>query len=240
MEIIPAVDIMKGRVVRLVRGDPKQLRSYSKLGDPVSVAKRWEAEGAKFIHVVDLDAALGTGRNFEVIESIVRSVEASVQVGGGIRSLEIARKLLLMGVKRVILGSLAFSDPHLVESLLREFGEKKVIVALDHKDDVVMVKGWKASTKISVDVAAEKFRELGVKIFLVTSIARDGALLGPDIEILSRLCRRGLKVIAAGGVSSIRDILDLKHVGVHGVVIGRALYEGRLSLREALRAVRID
>ncbi len=240
MEIIPAVDIMKGRVVRLVRGDPKQLRSYSKLGDPVSVAKRWEAEGAKFIHVVDLDAALGTERNLEVIESIVRSVEASVQVGGGIRSLEIARKLLLMGVKRVILGSLAFSDPHLVESLLREFGEKKVIVALDHKDDVVMVKGWKASTKISVDVAAEKFRELGVKIFLVTSIARDGALLGPDIEILSRLCRRGLKVIAAGGVSSIRDILDLKQVGVHGVVIGRALYEGRLSLREALRAVRID
>ena len=240
MEIIPAVDIMKGRVVRLVRGDPKQLRSYSKLGDPVSVAKRWEAEGAKFIHVVDLDAALGTERNLEVIESIVRSVEASVQVGGGIRSLEIARKLLLMGVKRVILGSLAFSDPHLVESLLREFGEKKVIVALDHKDDVVMVKGWKTSTKISVDVAAEKFRELGVKIFLVTSIARDGALLGPDIEILSRLCRRGLKVIAAGGVSSIRDILDLKQVGVHGVVIGRALYEGRLSLREALRAVRID
>ncbi|RJS92819.1 1-(5-phosphoribosyl)-5-[(5-phosphoribosylamino)methylideneamino]imidazole-4-carboxamide isomerase [Candidatus Bathyarchaeota archaeon] len=240
MEIIPAVDIMKGRVVRLVRGDPKQLRSYSNLGDPVSVAKRWEAEGAKFIHVVDLDAALGTERNLEVIESIVRSVEASVQVGGGIRSLEIARKLLLMGVKRVILGSLAFSDPHLVESLLREFGEKKVIVALDHKDDVVMVKGWKASTKISVDVAAEKFRELGVKIFLVTSIARDGALLGPDIEILSRLCRRGLKVIAAGGVSSIRDILDLKQVGVHGVVIGRALYEGRLSLREALRAVRID
>jgi len=240
MEIIPAVDIMKGRVVRLVRGDPKQLRSYNSLGDPVSIAKRWEAEGAKVIHIVDLDAALGKGRNLEVIETIARSVKASVQVGGGIRSLEIARKLLLMGVERVILGSLAFSDPHILGALLRGFGKKRVIVALDHDEGIVMVRGWKASTKASVYAAAEKFRELGVKLFLVTSVNRDGTLLGPDIEVLSRLCRSGLKVIAAGGVSSVKDILDLKRVGVYGVVIGRALYEGRLNLHEALRAAGID
>jgi len=237
VEIIPAVDIMKGKVVRLVRGDPRLLSSYNHLGDPVSLARRWEAEGARFIHVVDLDAALGTGRNLKVIELIVKSVDASVQVGGGIRSLELARRLLLMGVNRVIIGSLAFSNPSVIEALLGEFGEERVVVALDHKEGVVMIKGWEISAGISVDEAAEKFRRFGVRLFLVTSVARDGTLLGPDIETLSRLCRSGLKVIAAGGISSIEDLLALNRMGVHGVVVGKALYEGRFSLNEALRAV---
>jgi len=237
VEIIPAVDIMKGRVVRLVRGDPRLMSSYDHLGDPVHLAKRWEAEGARFIHIIDLDAALGMGRNLNVIESVVKAVNVPVQVGGGIRSLELAKKMLSMDVERIILGSLAFSDPSVVEALLEKFGAKRVVVALDHREGIVAIKGWEASAEISVEEAAEKFRRRGVRLFLVTSVARDGTLLGPDLEMLSWLCRRGYKVIAAGGISSIEDLLALKRLGVHGVVVGKALYEGKFSLNEALRAV---
>ena len=237
MEVIPAVDIMKGKVVRLFRGDPRRASSYEHLGDPVSLARRWEAEGARFIHVVDLDAALGIGGNLSVIGSLVKSVGVPVQVGGGIRSLGLARNMLSMGVERVILGSLAFSNPSAVKALLEEAGEEHVVVALDNYEGFVMVRGWKASAGVTVDEAAEKFRRLGVKLFLVTSVARDGTLSGPDLETLSRLCRCGLEVIAAGGVGGIDDLLALKRLGVSGVVVGKALYEGRFSLSEALRAV---
>ena len=237
MEVIPAVDIMKGRVVRLLRGDPRLMSSYDHLGDPVQLAKRWETEGARFIHVIDLDAALGMGRNLNVIESVVKAVNVPVQVGGGIRSLELAKKMLSIGVERIILGSLAFSDSSAVEALLEEFRAKRVVVALDHREGIVAIKGWKASAGIPVEEAAEKFRRLGVRLFLVTSVARDGTLLGPDLQTLSKLCRRGYEVIAAGGISSIDDLLALKRLGVHGVVVGKAIYEGRLSLSEALRAV---
>ncbi|HIE18472.1 TPA: 1-(5-phosphoribosyl)-5-[(5-phosphoribosylamino)methylideneamino] imidazole-4-carboxamide isomerase, partial [Candidatus Bathyarchaeota archaeon] len=201
------------------------------------LARRWEAEGAQFIHIIDLDAALGMGRNLDVIELIVKSVDVPVQVGGGIRSLELAKKILSMCVERIILGSLAFSDPSAVEALLGEFGAKRVVVALDHREGIVAIKGWEASAGISVEAAAEKFRRLGVRLFLVTSVARDGTLLGPDLEMLSHLCRRGYEVIAAGGIRSIKDLLALKQLGVRGVVVGKALYEERFSLSEALRAV---
>jgi len=236
MEVIPAVDIMKDKVVRLIRGDPRLMSSYEHLGDPLSLARRWEAEGAHFIHIVDLDAALGRRGNLEVIELIVKSVDVPVQVGGGIRSLELARRLLLMGVNRVIIGSLAFSDPCVIKTLLGEFGDERVVVALDHQKGIVMIKGWEVSAGMSIDEAAEKFRRLGVRLFLVTSVDRDGTLLGPDIETLSHLCRQGYEVIAAGGVRSIEDILALKRLGVRGVVVGKALYEDRFSLSEALRA----
>jgi len=237
MEVIPAVDIMKGKVVRLVRGDPRHASSYEHLGDPISLARRWESEGARLIHVVDLDAALSLGGNLNVIEMLVKSVDVPVQVGGGIRSLELARKLLSIGVERVIIGSLAFSNPSVVKALLEEAGAERVVIALDNREGVVMVRGWKTSAGVTVDEAAENFRRLGVKLFLVTSVARDGTLSGPDFETLSRLCRCGLEVMAAGGVRSIDDLLALKRLGVYGVVVGKALYEGRFSLSEALRAV---
>lgn len=237
MEVIPAVDIMKGRVVRLTRGDPRLVRSYEHLGDPVSLARRWENEGASLIHVVDLDAALGLGRNMDVIRSLLRSVGVPVQVGGGIRSPETALRILSIGAERVIIGSLAFSDPKAVRELVREVGADRLVIALDNLGGAVVTRGWRESAGITVDEAAGRFRGMGVKLFLVTSVSRDGTLSGPDLETLSRLCGAGFDVIAAGGIRSISDLLALKRMGVRGVVVGKALYDGMFSLSEALRAV---
>lgn len=237
MEIIPAVDIMKGRVVRLIRGDPELLTSYEHLGDPVTVARRWESEMAKIIHIIDLDAALGLGNNLDVIGDILMAVDVPVQVGGGIRSLNIAQTLLEMGVNRIILGSLAFEESSTVKMLLEGFGESRTVVALDHLDDRVMIQGWKTSTKVTVDEAVSKFLKLGVKLFLVTSVARDGTMRGPDLETLIKIRRPNIDVIAAGGIRSLEDLIELKHIGVSGVVIGKALYEGMFTLKEALQVV---
>jgi len=239
MEIIPAVDLMDGRVVRLVRGDPGTLKAYEHFGDPVAVARKWEREGADAIHVIDLDAALDRGNNLEVIKEIARAVNRPVQVGGGIRSLETAQNLLKSGVDRIILGALAFKEPQTLTSLLKDFSRERVVVALDHSDDEVMIRGWKTTTKLSVDEAMKGFLGLKVKLFLVTAIARDGTLMGPDYGTLARVCSHlGINVFAAGGVGSLGDLFALKRTGVRGVVIGKALYEGLFSLKEALEVAR--
>jgi phosphoribosylformimino-5-aminoimidazole carboxamide ribotide isomerase len=238
LDVIPAVDLMSGKVVRLVRGDPKQVTSYERLGDPVSVAKRWETEGAPFIHVVDLDATLELGSNLNVVESILKAVKVPLQVGGGIRTLKLARRLFDIGVNRCVLGSVAFSKPSLIKVLLDEFGENRVVVALDNLEGIVLVRGWKAPTKTALSEAVTKFSEIGVKLFLVTSVARDGTLSGPDLESLSQLCRKGVNVIAAGGIGRLNDLVALKGVGAVAVVVGKALYEGKFSLGEALRTAK--
>jgi len=237
MDVIPAVDIMNGKVVRLPKGDPKSAVSYAHLGDPLTLAKRWEAEGAQIVHIVDLDAALGQGSNMKVIEEIVEALTISAQVGGGIRSLSAARALLNKGVGRVILGSLGFEDPSAVKALLNEFSDARVIVALDNLGGIVMVRGWRASSGITVDEAFEKFQKLGVKLFFVTSVEHDGTLSGPDLATLGRLCERGVSVISAGGVGGLDDLVALKRLGVRGVVVGKALYDGVFSLGKALRSV---
>ena len=238
MDVIPAVDLMKGKVVRLMRGNPKLATSYEHLGDPVSVAKKWEKEGASFIHVVDLDASLGIGDNLKVIESIIKALKAHVQVGGGIRTLNLARKLLDSGASRCILGSIAFSKPSIVKTLLNEYSEKRILVALDNVNGEVLIKGWKASAKITVFDAIAEFIKIGVKFFLVTSVVRDGTLSGPDFESLSQLCKKGVNIIAAGGISCLDDLAALKRLGINAVVVGKALYEGRFSLSEALKTAR--
>ncbi len=234
MEIIPAVDIMNGEVVRLVRGDPKAKISYSHLGDPVSLAVKWSKEGADLIHIIDLDAALGIGSNWETILRILRAVNIPVQVGGGIRTLKTAQDLLEEGVERVILGSLAFREPQTIEKLIEEYGKDKVVIALDHLKGEVMIKGWKESTDLTVLKAIQKFLECGSNLFLVTSVLRDGTMIGPDIETLKKTMEiyPDVRLIAAGGIRSIDDIASLNKIGVHGVVIGRALYDGIFTLRE--------
>ncbi|MEM2094747.1 MAG: 1-(5-phosphoribosyl)-5-[(5-phosphoribosylamino)methylideneamino]imidazole-4-carboxamide isomerase [Candidatus Bathyarchaeia archaeon] len=235
MKIFPAVDLMGGRVVRLFQGNPDAVKNYGHLGEPVAVAKKWEDEGAHAIHIVDLDAALGRGNNFRTIGEIVRKVTVPVHVGGGIRSLEVAEKMLNIGVRYIMLGTLAFRSPDIVTRLRDRFGDC-VIVAIDHKGGKVMVEGWKSSTDLSVDAALKLFSRLNVKTFLLTSVSRDGTLQGVDADVLSQACKyEDIRIIAAGGVGSLMDLTLLKQIGVYGVVIGKALYEGVFTLKEALK-----
>jgi len=235
MMIIPAVDLMGGKVVRLTRGDPLSKTSYEHLGDPVTVARRWESEGARLLHIVDLDATMGLGNNAEIVRTIVNSVHVPVQVGGGIRTVLVAIDYLEMGVSRIILGSLAFEDHSRVKLISDNYGSDRIAVALDNLHGKVMVEGWRVSTGLSVKDAISMFSSLGVKFFLVTSVARDGTLMGPDLAMLREVCGyRGVYIIAAGGIGSLEDLVNLQGIGVYGVVIGKAFYEGKIRLEDAL------
>lgn len=235
MLVIPAIDLMNGRVVRLLRGDPKRAKSYAHMGDPIDFARIWEAEGARMIHIVDLDAALGLGENTNTIGEIIRSTRIQIQVGGGIRSIERAGRLINAGASRIVLGSLAFRSMESIRTLLEMFGDERVAVALDHLNGRVMIGGWKEPTNMMLREAAKMFSGMGVKFFLVTSIERDGMMTGPDIRSLSSILDLNINIMASGGVRSLDDIETLRDLGVYGVILGRALYEGRISLREALK-----
>ena len=241
MQLIPAVDLMNGKIVRLTHGDPKTAKVYDQFGGPVETANKWRAEGAGKIHIIDLDAALGSGDNLSVIAEIVENMDLPIQVGGGIRKVEAAEKLLKLGVNQVILGALAFSDPEAVSQIQQEFGAESVIVALDNKDGKIMVEGWKTATGLGVKEALEKFVALDVNTFLVTSITRDGTLSGPDLDTLKEACQyAGAAIIAAGGIGGLDDLVALKRVGVAGAVIGKALYEGKFTLKEALKMIGVS
>jgi len=229
---------MNGKIVRLSRGDPKTAKVYDQFGGPMETAKRWRDEGAAKLHIIDLDAAFGTGNNQDVISDIAGNIALPIQVGGGIRSFETAAKLFKTGISQVILGALAFSDPSAIGKIQKRFGAESVIVALDNKDGRIMVEGWKTATALSVKEALEKFTVLGVGTFLVTSIAQDGMLSGPDLKTLSEAVQfQNAKIIAAGGIGSINDLIALKRIGVDGAVIGKALYEGRFTLKEAINKI---
>jgi phosphoribosylformimino-5-aminoimidazole carboxamide ribotide isomerase len=239
MEVIPAIDLMKGKVVRLSQGDPKTTKAYEHLGDPVAIAKRWEKDGANALHLIDLDAALKRGSNFVMVSKIARAVNLPIQVGGGIRKLETAENLLQTGICRIILGALAFNESLTLTKIQKKFGDERIIVALDHQDGRIMVEGWKTPTKLGIEEALAKFLDLQVKTFLITSITRDGTLTGPDFNTLRKACAYPhVNIIAAGGVSSLNDLTSLKQIGVKGVVVGKALYEGVFTLREAIRVVK--
>jgi len=238
VQLIPAIDLMKNRIVRLTHGDPKTAKVYSQFGSPVETAKKWQADGATKLHIIDLDAALGMGNNLAIIAEIAENTSFPIQVGGGIRDIEAVEKVLGLGVSQVILGALAFSDPQEVTQIQQSFGVKSVIVALDNRNGRIMVEGWKTATALGMKEALEKFVSLGVKAFLVTSITKDGTLSGPDFETLKEACEYpDVEVIAAGGIGGLNDLVALKRVGVEGAVIGKALYEGRFTLKEALKTV---
>ena len=187
MQLIPAIDLMNGKIVRLSKGDPKTAKVYEeKFGTPLEAAKRWRDEGAGKLHIIDLDAAFALGNNHALIAEIAKNVKLPIQVGGGIRNYEAAEKLFQTGITQVILGALAFSDPSAIGKIQRQFGFDSVIVALDNKEGRVMVEGWKTETAMSVDDALEKYTKLGVRNFLITSIAQDGMLNGPDLQTLSQ------------------------------------------------------
>lgn len=238
MQLIPAIDLMNGKVVRLSRGDPKTAKIYEQFGDPLQTAQKWQKEGAEKLHIIDLDAALGFGNNLSVITSIVKKVNLPIQLGGGIRSINDVERLLKLGVKQVILGALPFKKPDELIQIIKNFGSQIVIVALDNNKGKIMIEGWK--TRINIDMlnSFEQFLSLGIDNFLITSIARDGTLSGPDLKLLKEINRNPkIKILAAGGIGGIEDLLNLKKIGIEGVVIGKALYENKFSLREALTIV---
>lgn len=239
MQLIPAIDLMSGKIVRLTKGKAETAKSYeAQFGTPVQAAERWRDEGAGKLHIIDLDAAFSIGDNRGVIAEIAKNISRPIQVGGGIRSYEIAEKILKSGIAQVILGSLAFSDPSVITKIQKRFGPDSVIVALDNKEGRIMVEGWQTATAMTVDEALQKYTELGVHTFLITSIAQDGMLNGPDLQTLSgAIMYSDVKVIAAGGIGSIGDLAALKEIGCEGAVIGKALYEGRFTLKEALAKI---
>jgi len=236
MDIIPAIDIRLGKCVRLSQGREDAETVYD--ADPVAVAARWTAEGATRLHVVNLDGAFGReSRSTDILKSIAASTPARVQFGGGLRSHESVRAAFDAGADRVVLGTIAFEQRALLAELLREFGTERIVVAIDARGGVVATHGWKELTGQNVDVAADDLRRSGVTQILYTDIGRDGMMSGPDIDTLGLLSRKGLAVIASGGIASLQDlvnVLALGHRAIAGAIIGKALYERKVSLRAAI------
>lgn len=226
MQIIPCVDIQRGRAVRLYKGDPKLETVY--FDSPLEAAAHW-AKKAALLHLVDLDAAVGSGENRAVILQAAK--QFNTEVGGGIRSLEAARLLLDGGVKRIVIGTAAVSSPEFLAAALLEFGADRVVVSLDAKDGVVAVKGWLESSGLLATDLAQKVWAAGVRTLIYTDIARDGTLegLNPIPLVPVREVWKG-ELIAGGGVRDERDIALLETLGVEGVIVGRAIYEGTLLL----------
>ena len=234
MKVIPAVDIMGGQVVRLVKGNPANKVVYS--SDPSEMARKWEAAGADMLHVVDLDAAFGTGNNKEAVSKLVSSVKVPVQVAGGIRTADSVKNALEKAA-RIVIGTMAYSDPDTVRKLAKKY-LGRIVVSIDQSGGKVMVKGWKESTGVSVKDAIAQFLGMGIEDFLLTSIERDGTLAGPDLETLAQAA--GIdgraKIIASGGISSVGDAVRVKSAGCTAVILGKAMYDGNISV-EKVKAV---
>jgi phosphoribosylformimino-5-aminoimidazole carboxamide ribotide isomerase len=238
LEIIPSIDLYRGKVVRFVRGKPETSHIYS--DDPLKIAANWNQQGANAIHVVDLDSALDTGiENKDTILRIVDEISIPVQLGGGIRNYEIASSLLNRGVGCIVVGTLAFKDPSALKRMIRTFGADRIIIALDYIGEEIMVKGWTFSTGISIQKAITKFQNLNAELFLMTSVERDGTLIGPDYITLRKILNDfKIKILASGGIRSIHDLVHLKEIGVYGAVVGKALYEEKFNLKSALSSIR--
>ncbi len=239
MIIIPAIDIIRGKVVRLDQGDFNKEKVYS--DDPLKMAISWQDKGASFLHIVDLDGAkTGEVINRDAISRIIKGVRVPCEIGGGLRKEEDVEYFLKEGAKRVVLGTRAIEDEDFLKSLVSKFGEK-IIVGIDFRGDKVAKKGWQEETLLSPDEAIRKVEAVGVKTIVVTDIATDGVLKGPNIERLKKiLASTGASVIASGGVSGLEDLKKLKSLAaknLEGVIIGRALYEGTLTLEEAIKAL---
>ncbi len=238
MIVVPAIDVRKGRVVRLRQGRAREETLYG--DDPAEMARRWEAEGAERIHLVDLDAAIDGLPQPEVIAAVVEGVRIPVEVGGGVRTLEDAQRYRDLGAERVIFGTAAVSRPDVVQAAVSLWPEA-VAVAIDARDGRVAVSGWKEVTDVDALDLAAAVESWGVVRVQFTDVRRDGTLVGPNLEAIEKLGRRtGLRITAAGGVSDFEDLRRLAALQVFGVdeaIVGKAIYEGRVSLAEARRAL---
>src|SRR3989338_1875246 len=232
-EVITAIDILGGKCVRHNQGRCETPIVYSP--EPVAVAKKWESQGAKRLHVVDLDGArTGTPENIEIIKSIIKEVAIPVQVGGGIRNLMTISDLIGFGADRIILGTTAIKNPNLLSSTCEKFDDR-IAVAIDAKGKFAAAEGWMYVSKKDVLTLAKEAISLGVRRFIYTEINRDGMLTGPNIESVRNFADAvGVPVIASGGVATKEDIEKLKEIGIEGCIVGKALYEGKVRLEEIL------
>jgi phosphoribosylformimino-5-aminoimidazole carboxamide ribotide isomerase len=231
MKIIPAIDLMNGEVVRLYKGDPKKKTVYS--DNPVEIAKKWEANGADMLHLVDLDATLGMGSNLSIIKKILEEISIPVEVAGGLRDKSLVLDVAKIS-KRIVLGTLAFDDKPLLKILLTELGSKKIVISVDHRDGEIVIHGWQERTGIKLIDAVKEFLEMGFTEFLLTNVNRDGTLEGPDLEFLEEICKlSNANVIASGGISNVADVKTVKEKNAFGVILGKALYENKVSIEEA-------
>ena len=231
MKIIPAIDLMEGKVVRLYKGDPSKKTIYS--DNPLEIAKKWESAGADMIHLVDLDATLGKGSNFEILGNIAKSVKIPVQIAGGLRNEKIIESALEFA-QRAVIGTLAFKDKTTLGKLLAVYGSKKLVISVDHNDGLVAVNGWQQTTKISLVDAVNEFKEMGFSEYLSTNISRDGTLHGPDL-IRTRTINEieNVNLIVSGGISNVEDVVKVKELNPFGVILGKALYENQITIEEA-------
>ncbi len=232
--IFPAIDLRAGKVVRLAQGDPARQTVYG--DDPLAIAERWQAEGAQWLHVVNLDGAFGesTLTNYQSLIALL-STGLRVQFGGGLRDETSLRRAMDAGVARAVIGTAAIENPALVEWAVREFGPERVAVGLDAREGRVRIRGWAEESALTAVELGKRLRERGVEWCVFTDVARDGIGAGVNVEATAELARgTGLRVIASGGVADIEDVHQVREAGLAGVIVGRALYEGRIGLREAL------
>lgn len=240
--IYPAIDLRKGQVVRLLGGDPNQQTTYSI--DARETAARWIGQGAEWLHVVNLDAAFDEEDtpNRAALSRIIQAARTSgchVQFGGGLRTLKTIDQALDLGVSRVVVGTLAALQPDLLKQALEDFGAEKIAVGLDARDGRVSIKGWQEDTPLETLAFAQGLAGMGLKTLIFTDIGRDGAGQGGNLSETRRLARQtGLEVIASGGFSSAEEVLAVRQAGLGGVILGRALYDGRLDLKACIQAAR--
>ena len=235
MELYPAVDVQGGRVVRLRQGAADQATAYA--DDPLTVAQGFARDGARWVHFVDLDRAFGRGDNRELARRFLAAAAVPVQVGGGLRSEDAIDEMLGWGAARVVIGTKAATDPALVERLLARHGPERLVVGIDAKNGQVAVRGWTEVFDLTAPELARRVHAQGARTVIYTDVARDGMLSGPDVPGARTLAALGLDVIVSGGVASLDDLRSARAAGLAGAIVGRALYEGRFTVPEALRCV---
>ena len=236
MKIIPAIDLMDGKVVRLYKGNPKNKTTYS--DNPTEIAEKWESAGADIIHIVDLDATLGRGENLKVIQEISKNVTIPLQVAGGLRNEEKISEVLDFA-SRAVIGTIAMQlkeseQDNILSDFIQTFGNERIVISIDHVDGKIVTHGWQTKTGIDLYDATNEFVKYGFTEFLTTNVSKDGTLEGPDLESLKTICQiKNCNVISSGGISKMRDIEDVKKINPFGVILGKALYEGLVSIEEA-------
>lgn len=233
MIIFPAIDIKDNKCVRLLQGDFDKVNIYG--DDPSEMAKKWEDKGSQFIHIVSLNGARGEGNmNDESIKKILQTVNIPIQIGGGIREEKRVKELLDLGVNRVILGSMAVKNKELLEELVKKYKDK-IVVSIDAKDGKVATEGWEEVSSVDSLQLCKELEEIGVKAIVYTDISKDGMMTGPNFDIYEKLSKEtNLDIIASGGVTTIDDVKKLNSMNLYGAIIGKALYENKIELKEVL------